>query len=114
MTNYDHGRHAEVKAAAYLEKAGYTILNRNWRTRWCEIDIVAEQGGVVYFFEVKYRLNDDQGVGLDYITPQKLQQMNFAAEAWMAEASWEGDVELAAIELTGPDLKVTNVVTDLT
>lgn len=113
MSNYAHGQHAEAKAAAHLEQHGYEILDRNWRTRRCEIDIVATQGGTLYFFEVKYRLSSDQGTGIDYITPKKLQQMNFAAESWLAEHNWQGDCQLAAIELTGPNLKITNIVTDL-
>ncbi|HYH75465.1 MAG TPA: YraN family protein [Candidatus Saccharimonadales bacterium] len=113
MTNYAHGQQAETKAAAHLQQAGYDILVRNWRTRHCEIDIVAQMGGVVYFFEVKYRLTDDQGTGMDYITPKKLQQMEFAAESWLAENNWHGDCQLAAIELTGPDVRVTSVITDL-
>lgn len=80
MTTFEIGRKAEARAAAFLERKGCRLLEQNWRTRWCEIDIVAERDGIVYFCEVKYRSHNRQGSGMDYITPKKLQQMQFAAE----------------------------------
>lgn len=102
MTNFAHGREAEAAAAAYLEKLGYKIRAQNWRTKQCEIDIVAEKKKTIYCVEVKYRQNAAQGSGLDYITPKKLQQMHFAAEVWSSQNHWQNDICLAAIELTGP------------
>lgn len=96
------GRRAEEAVVDYLRGHGYEVLAQNWRTRWCEIDIVAKQSGVVYFVEVKFRHNSKQGSGLDYITPKKLNQMRFAADVWVAENDWRGLYELAAIEV-GPD-----------
>ena len=45
--NYRNGREAEKVAANYLKKLGYKILAFNWRTRWCEIDIVAQKARAV-------------------------------------------------------------------
>jgi uncharacterized protein (TIGR00252 family) len=109
----DTGLRAEAVAAAFLELKGCSIVARNWRTRLCEIDVVAERSGVVYFCEVKYRRYDKQGSGLAYITPAKLQQMQFAAEVWVAKHVWEGDYQLCAIEVSGPSFKITQVITDL-
>lgn len=47
------GNSGEDKAASYLEKNGYSILHRNWRTRCGEIDIIAEKGNFLVFVEVK-------------------------------------------------------------
>ncbi|OGL30287.1 hypothetical protein A3D14_02765 [Candidatus Saccharibacteria bacterium RIFCSPHIGHO2_02_FULL_47_12] len=113
MTNFAHGRHAEAVAAEYLENEGYVVLEQNYRTRWCEIDIVAEKGKRVYFTEVKYRQTGAQGGGLDYITPQKLKQMKFAADFWVQDHGWTGDYTLAAIELSGPEYTVENCIFDL-
>ena len=110
MTTFDTGRRAEAAAAAFLKYKGCTILDRNWRTRWCEIDIVAQRSAVIYFCEVKYRLHDRQGAGLDYITPKKLRQMHFAAELWLAKHVWRGDWQLCAIEVSGPAFRITGVV----
>lgn len=96
------GRQAETAAANYLVRQGYDIVDRNWRTRWCEIDIIAMKSGVLYFVEVKYRRTSQQGNGLDYITNQKLGQMHFAAEFWLAKhGSATQDYRLSAVEVTG-------------
>jgi uncharacterized protein (TIGR00252 family) len=104
MTNFDHGRAAEVRAAKYLVLQGYQILEQNWRTRWCEIDIVAKKNDTVYLVEVKYRQRAFQGTGLEYITPKKLQQMTFAAGFWVQAHHWQGDYQLAVISIDGDEL----------
>lgn len=113
MTNFSHGRQAEEAAAEYLRKNKCQIVDQNWRTRWCEIDIVAKRKNVMYFCEVKYRQSDAQGGGLDYITDKKLQQMRFAAEFWVAQNDWRGEYQLCAIEVSGLDYRITNVIKDL-
>lgn len=113
MTSFTTGRQAEQAAAEYLVRQGYTVLEHNWRTRYCEIDIVAQKGKAVYFVEVKYRGSDGQGTGLDYITPKKLSQMRFAAELWLQSHDWNDDCCLAAIELTGPTYEVTDFIDDI-
>ena len=110
MTNFSHGRTAEQAAADYLKHQGFKVVDLNWRTRQCEIDIVATKDGCVYFVEVKYRKNTAQGSGLEYVTPAKLRQMSFAAEVWTAKHSWDGDVSLAAIEVSGNDYAVAEFI----
>ena len=108
MTNYATGHEAEKVAAAYLKKQKYKVLELNWRRPRAEIDIVArKKHGPVVFFEVKHRKNTTQGRGLEYITPAKLQQMSFAAQLWLSENRYSGEVALGAIELTGEDYQVT-------
>ncbi|GAC1371986.1 MAG: hypothetical protein NVSMB39_6180 [Candidatus Saccharimonadales bacterium] len=43
-------------------------LGRNWRNRWCEIDIVARRGAQIHFVEVKYRRNVSYGYASEYIS----------------------------------------------
>jgi ribonuclease HII len=73
------GDNAEDVVADYLMKQKHKILNRNWKTKYCEIDIVSKLKDIIYFTEVKYRKNANQGGGLDAITSKKLNQMKFAA-----------------------------------
>jgi len=101
MTTTDIGRHAEQIAAEHLRGAGFKIIECNWRTRWCEIDIVASKASTVYFVEVKYRKTDNWGDGLDAITHKKHQQMTYAAELWVESHRWDGDYSLIAISLSG-------------
>ena len=101
MSTKDIGNRGEEIASIYLADKGYEVVDRNWKTRWCEIDIVAKKGGCIYFVEVKYRKSSDYGDALSYITPKKLQQMNFAARLWMQSHRYDGDCQLAAIAITG-------------
>ena len=84
-----------------MENRGYDILDRNWKTRVCEIDIVAKKNGIVFFVEVKYRRQNYQGDGFEYITGHKLHKMNFAAEIWRQHNRWEGDYRLMAAAVSG-------------
>lgn len=114
MTNHSRGHEAEQYAAKYLKKQGYKLLDINWRRPRAEIDIVAQKKrGPVTFIEVKYRESADQGSGLDYITTHKLEQMQFAAELWVAENQYDGEYTLAAIELAGPKFEVTDFVPEI-
>lgn len=114
MTTFHTGRKAEAAAAAFLVRKGCTIVVQNWRTRRCEIDIVAERDGVIYVCEVKYRRTNSFGSGIEYITPQKLRQMQFAALSWVHAHRWTGEYQLCAIEVSGVDFAITNVVKDIT
>ena len=109
-THNDNGQKAEQAVAQHLKSAGYVILEQNWRTRWCEIDIVARKNAVAYFIEVKYRSSNAQGDGLAYITDKKVQQMSFAAELWVTNNTWSGGYELMAAAVTGAQFTVTDVI----
>lgn len=104
MSNHAAGHAAEKRAAKYLESLGFKIRGLNWKTRLCEIDIIAEKDKCIYLIEVKYRRNTNQGYGTDYITPKKLKQMQFAAEMWVSEHDWIGDYQLAAISIDGTEV----------
>lgn len=95
------GESAERIASNYLTKLGFKILSRNWKNRWCEIDIVASKDKRIHFVEVKYRKNVAYGSGLDYITKAKAKQMQFAALQWVTENDWQGDYQLDVIAIDG-------------
>lgn len=114
MTTFTTGRQAEAAAATYLQARGFEIVQQNFRTRDCEIDIIARRRNYLYFVEVKYRRNDMQGGGLDYITQKKLSQMTFAANRWLQDQPAPRGYSLAAIEIYGPDFAVTEFIESLT
>lgn len=101
MSTTTTGRQAEQAAANYLEAHGYVVQDLNWRTRRCEIDIIASRKDYVAFFEVKYRQSDSAGSGVEYVTRAKLTQMRFAAELWMSMHRYEGEAVLGVIECCG-------------
>ncbi|MBC7764673.1 ribonuclease HII [Microbacteriaceae bacterium] len=100
ITTKKIGDESESVAALYLSNQGHRILERNWRTRWCEIDIVSEYNNTYYFTEVKHRKNDALGDGLAAITPKKMKQMAFAATLFASSRSPK-DLCLAVIATTG-------------
>ncbi|WP_029522854.1 YraN family protein [Persephonella sp. KM09-Lau-8] len=55
MSSSDIGKIAEEKAVNFLKQKGYTILDRNFRTRYGEIDIIASKDKTLVFVEVRFR-----------------------------------------------------------
>jgi ribonuclease HII len=104
------GRQAENTAAIFLKAKGYSILNQNWRTKWCEIDVIAQKDGIVYFIEVKHRAKPTHGDGLDAITKKKYSQMKFAAELWRKKFKRSGDARLSVVATAGNPPQVTKWV----
>jgi len=104
------GQLAEEMAAQHLVRAGFRLIERNWKTKWCEIDIIAERSGYVHFVEVKYRKNNQQGDGLSYITPKKQRQMKFAAELWLQSKPEYVATVLSAMSLSGTPIIVEEFI----
>lgn len=95
------GTTGEDMAADFLAKQGYEIIERNWKTKWCEIDIIAEDEVSRYFVEVKYRSSAKQGGGVAAITPAKLKKMNFAAELFQSSHSTAKQPQLMVCVIEG-------------
>lgn len=87
------GDFAEEKVADFLRSEEHEVLARNWRTKFCEIDIVSRKEEVFYFTEVKYRKTADFGGGEAAISSKKIEQMKFAAEFFAHQNKLE-NVEL--------------------
>jgi len=104
------GARAEATVAEFLKKHGLKILDRNWKTKVCELDIVARKKDVIYFIEVKYRQSADQGGGLDHITSQKHNQIKFAARIWNQQHEYEGDYRTIGAEVSGPNFENISLV----
>jgi putative endonuclease len=81
------GQQGEELAAEHLERLGYEILQRNFRTRWGELDIVARDGSTLVFCEVKARrdLGDDRSP-FESVHPAKRAQVRRMARGWLAQA----------------------------
>ena len=113
-TTRDIGNAGEQAVADQLVADGHEIIVRNWRTRYCEIDIVSVKDDVLYFTEVKYRKNDDFGGGLAAITAKKQRQMRFAAELFIAKhPQHEGrDMRMLAVAVDESQSIKQSVVVD--
>ena len=103
------GALGEEAVANYLASHGHTVVVRNFKTYFYEIDIVSTCGGKIYFTEVKYRKNALRGGGLAAIDAKKMQQMHYAAECFLKYHSREYeqfDPLLAVANVVGEDFEV--------
>ena len=83
MNGVEQGRCGEDLAAAFLLKLGYRILNRNWRLKTGEIDIIADHAGVLVFCEVKTRRSLLYGSGAEAVGRRKQQRIIRTALLYM-------------------------------
>ena len=77
------GAQAEQLALDYLLTKGLKLLERNFRTRRGEIDLIMRDNADLVFVEVRFRQNSDFGSAEESITPQKCQRLTAAALAYM-------------------------------
>ena len=84
------GRWGEDIAAKYLVEQGLVILDRNWRTRAGEIDIIARDVNALVFCEVKTRRGTAFGSGVEAVTALKSRRLRRLAAAWLAEHGCHG------------------------
>lgn len=82
MNTHIEGVKGENIAARYLQKHKYKILERNFRCRYGEIDIIAVNGNFVCFIEVKTRGNDKFGLPRESVTDYKRQKIVRVANYW--------------------------------
>ena len=80
----DLGARGERIAAAYLTDAGLRLLDRNWRCRDGELDIVAREGDALVFCEVKTRRGTGYGYPVEAVTIPKQRRLRVLAQRWLA------------------------------
>lgn len=99
------GATGEAAVARWYEAAGYEIVDRNWRVRSGELDIVAARRGVLVFCEVKTRSSDAFGAPIEAITRAKRLRIRGLAAQWLeAHAAITGAVRFdVASVMRGPD-----------
>ena len=103
MGSSELGAWGERKAANYLRRRGYRIVDRNCAYRQGEIDIVAEKGGFVVFVEVKLRKDSDHGEAKEFVTAAKQQRILAAAQMWLKSYDKELQPRFDVIELYAPN-----------
>ena len=79
------GAHYEEEAARYLEQQGYQILERNFFSRYGEIDLIAKDEDTLVFVEVKYRKTKRAGYALEAIDSRKAGQVRRVAAVYLYE-----------------------------
>lgn len=102
----DLGRAGEDRAARHLSGSGYALIERNWRCRDGELDIVALTPGEVVVVEVKTRRGDGFGHPFEAVDARKRARLWRLAVAWALEHPEHARgrrLRLDAIAITGPD-----------
>jgi putative endonuclease len=101
VSTVETGRAAEQQAADFLEAAGFKIVGRNWRNRWCELDIIATRGPQLHIVEVKYRKTTRYGSAAEYISYDKSTRLIRAALAWNQAHRYYGAYQIDVITVEG-------------
>jgi putative endonuclease len=83
-TTIEIGSDAESDASAALRRAGYCIVERNYRCKAGELDIVARDGDVLVFVEVRSRADDEHGHAAEMVSRAKQRQVARIAAAYLA------------------------------
>jgi putative endonuclease len=105
------GQLGEELACEELERRGYAVLERRYRTRYGEIDIVAAHDGVLVFVEVKARAGDAFGSGAEAVTARKQRRvaqmaMDFVARRRLHGRACRFDVVAVAVDEGRPRIEV--------
>ena len=99
LHNKKLGASGENRVAGYLKANGYKIVERNYRTPFCEVDIIARKGEVLAFIEVKTRLSENFGRPCEAVTPAKQRLYIRAAEYYFSSQQIEEIVRFDVIEV---------------
>lgn len=97
MINY--GRLAEKRAANYLREKGYVILDGNYRTRFGEIDIIAEKKGIIAFVEVKMRSEGSIASPKEFVDSGKQKRIIAAAAQYITNFKIKSQPRFDVIEV---------------
>jgi putative endonuclease len=101
------GRAGEARAAAWYVEHGYQIVERNWRSRIGEIDLVCARSDVLVFCEVKTRCTDRLGNPVEAVTPTKqLRLRRLAAQYIFWHTCGHHEVRFDVAAILGPTLTV--------
>jgi putative endonuclease len=99
-TRQNLGRYGEDRAANYLQDRGYEIIDRNWRSRAGEIDLVARDHDRIVFIEVKTRNGSGYGHPFEAITKEKVSRMRRVVADWCQAKQVSGiQIRLDAISV---------------
>ncbi len=110
------GKIGEDLAREYLEKEGYKILEQNYKTKYAEIDLVAEKSNGFFgerslvFVEVRTKVGENWGSPEDTINKAKLQKVLWNAKTYSAFEKWQGPARIDAVCIVlKPDFTVSRL-----
>ncbi|MBF0520470.1 MAG: YraN family protein [Nitrospirae bacterium] len=99
MGNLETGKLGEALAEKFLKKSGYKILERNYRNKVGEIDIIAKEGDCIVFVEVKTRQGDTFGMPVEAVNAAKRRKIKSTALMYMKTFKTEPMVRFDVISV---------------
>lgn len=103
MEDKSSGRWGEERAARYLRLRGWRIVEKNYSSRFGEIDLIASHRDILAFIEVKTRKNAAHGEAKEFVTAAKRQRILATASYYLAEHETELQPRFDVIEIYAPD-----------
>ncbi len=93
------GKEGEDMAARFLKEKGYEIVQRNYRYKQSEIDLIVKKDNWLIFVEVKLRSSDAYGYPEDFVDYKKAKNIIDGAEQYTYENDWQGNVRYDIVSI---------------
>jgi len=100
------GAHGESLVAAWYEARGFAIVERNWRRREGEIDLVVQRERTIVICEVKTRSSDRFGMPFEAVTRTKQLRLRRLGAMWLAESGVRGELRFDVASVSGTTVDV--------
>lgn len=104
-----NGKRGEDAACKFLKKNHYAILERNYRKRCGEIDIIAQKDETIIFVEVKTRADVSYGTPAEFVTYEKQQKIIKTAQTYVVEQGLDAAYSFDVIEVFLTGNKVSRI-----
>ena len=105
VKHLETGKTGENLAVQFIKAKGYEILETNWRFRRSEVDIIAKDGPILVFVEVKTRSYDYFGKPSSFVSARKKILLQDAAAAYMHQINHTWEIRFDIIGILRPDAK---------
>lgn len=105
MNRSETGKEAEDRAVAHLSAQGLSVVERNFRCKVGEIDLVARDGEEIVFVEVRARASRDFGGAAASVDASKRRKVARAARVWLAARGWDGPCRFDVVAVEGGRLE---------
>ncbi|WP_257666621.1 YraN family protein [Parapedobacter tibetensis] len=99
LDHLQKGKNGEEVAAGLLKQRGYRIICQNWRYKNLEIDIVAQEGDILVFVEVKTRSHHAYGMPYEAVDNVKQAKLTRAANHYIATHRYGGEIRFDVVSI---------------
>ncbi|GGH20858.1 YraN family protein [Sphingobacterium alkalisoli] len=89
----------EQQAVRYLQECGYDIISINWRHKHLEVDVIAKDGDILVFVEVKSRNDSRFGEPKEFVDHRKRRNLIRLADAYISYTKYEGEIRFDIVSV---------------